>query len=517
MSQLKKATLLSYINLGISNIIGIVLTPFIIKMLGNSEYGLFALIGAFVGYLSILDLGLTNAIVRFVAQYRTQSNKMEQENFLAISLIIYALIGVAIILSGGVMYANVEALFGDALTAAQMGKAKIMLIIFIFNIAITLPGGAFTGICNGYEHFVFPRVLTIIKYIVRTVLVVIILYKGADALGLVILDSILNLAFIGTTVYYAFAKLGIKIKLHSFNANFVKEIFAYSIWIFVFGLVYQFQWRTGQIILGATTNTVIVAIYAVGVTLGLYFLTFGNVINGFMLPKAVKAIYENTSNEKLTSEMIRVSRMTLVVLFYLLGGFLITGQEFVALWVGEAYKDAWLVALLIMIAYILPISQGYAHAILEAKKLMRFKALTSVLFTIIGLIVGGYLSAKYGLKGIIYGIFGALIALQLLMLLYYHFKIGLDMKQYFTKALFPYVYVFIPVCTISYYILSYLSCGWGFFILKGLIYTLLYGVGIRLILHKSEYNLITEVILNTLSRKRKKALESISKVQDYEN
>jgi len=496
LSQLKKAALLSYINIGISNVVGIFMTPFIIKMLGDSEYGLFALIGAFVGYLSILDLGLTNAIVRFVAQYRTQNDKKGEENFLAISLLLYITISTAVVLLGSIMYLNAETLFGDTLTNNQMVKAKTMLLIFIFNIAITLPGGVFTGICNGYERFVFPRLLNICKYILRTVLVIVILYKGADALGLVILDSIINIAFIGSTIFYAFFKLKVKIKLHSFNISFLKEIFGYSIWIFVFGMVYQFQWRTGQVILGTTTSTVIVAIYSVGVTLGLYFLTFGNVINGLILPKAVKSIYNNSSAAVLTKEMIRISRITMIVLFYILGGFLILGKEFILLWVGETYLEAWSVAFLIMIAYVMPISQGYAHAILEAKKLMRFKSLSSLLLTLVGLIAGGFLSEIYGLQGIIYGIFAALIVLQILILYYYQFKLQLDMKQYFTKALFPYLLLFTAVTIVTHYTVATLEISWGFFLIKGLFYTLIFGIGICFLLSKNERNYLLQIVKN---------------------
>lgn len=492
MSQLKKAALLSYINLGISNIVGIVMTPFIIRMLGDAEYGLFALIGAFVGYLSILDLGLTNAIVRFVAQYRAQRDEKGQENFLAVSLIIYTFISVTVVISGLLMYVQVERLFGASLTVSQMDKAKIMFLIFIFNIAIALPGGAFTGICNGYEHFIFPRLLTIFKYVLRTVLVVVILTQGADALGLVILDSILNVLFILGTVYYAFTRLGIKIKLHQFDYKFLKEIFSYSIWIFVFGMVYQFQWRTGQVILGATTSTVTVAIYAVGVTLGLYFLTFGNVLNGLVLPKAVQSIYNNSSAAVLTDEMIRISRITLIVLFYILGGFFILGKEFIILWVGHTYTEAWLVAMLIMIAYVMPISQGYAHAILEAKKLMRFKSLSSLILTLIGIAVGGYLSISYGLQGIIYGIFGALMVLQFIILFYYQFKLKLDMKRYFTAALFPFLVLASIVCLVCFYVFQQLQSSWVLFIGKGVCYTLLFLGGLYVVMSRKERNYLVK-------------------------
>jgi len=496
LSQLKKAAVLTYVHLGISNLVGIVMTPFIIRMLGDSEYGLFTLIGAFVGYLSILDLGLTNAIVRFVAQYRAQKDAKGLENFLALSLIIYAVISLVVIILGVIMYLNIDFLFGESLSPDQLGKAKIMLLMCVFNIALIIPGGAFTGICSGYEHFVFPRLLSICKYLVRAILVVTILYRGADAIGLVILDTVLNVAFVASTVYYVFAKLKVKVKLHSFTPSFLREIFSYSMWIFLFAVVYNFQWRTGQVILGSTTNTEVVAIYGVGVTLGLYFLTLGNVVNGFILPKVVKSIYEKASGAQLTAEMIRISRITMIVIFYILGGFLILGQEFVLLWVGETYSDSWFVGLLIMIAFVMPISQGYAHAILEAKKMMRFKSLSSLIFTIIGISVGGYLSTIYGIKGIIYGIFGGLIALQIVVLFYYHIKLELDMKQYFTKALGPFLVLFSVVSTIAYYAFQSLDSSWSLFVLKGMGYTLLFSIGIYMVLSRAERNYLGSFIKN---------------------
>ena len=61
-------------------------------MLGNSEYGLYSIIGAFVGYLSILDFVLNNEIVCYVAQFRLQEDESGQENFLGTSLLTYIVI-----------------------------------------------------------------------------------------------------------------------------------------------------------------------------------------------------------------------------------------------------------------------------------------------------------------------------------------------------------------------------------------------------------------------------------------
>jgi O-antigen/teichoic acid export membrane protein len=490
LSQLKKGAFYSYLNLILTNIGGILVTPYIIRSLGNSEYGLYTLIGAFVGYLSILDLGLNNAIIRYVAQYKSQNDKKGQENFLATSLIIYAVIGVIIGCSGLVMYFNVENLFGNSLSIKELEKAKIMLLILVGNIAITLPGGAFIGICNGHEHFIFPRVLSIFKYVLRTILIIVILLNGADAIGIVILDTLMNLLFILAAIYYVFKVLKVKIKLHQFELPFIKEIFGYSIWIFVFGLVYQFQWRTGQIILGITTNTSTVAVYGVGVLLGVYFTNFGNVINGLILPKAVKTIYNKASPKILTREMVRISRVSLILLIYIYGAFLLFGQDFIYLWVGESYEASWFVAILIMTAYILPISQGYAHAILEAKKMMRFKALIFLVFSVTGITMGGVLSKSFGVDGMIYGLFTCLIVLQVVLTIFYHKRAGVDMWVYLKEALGPFLILLLFVVICSYWILQLFSVSWGQFVLKGISYSLIFVCGLLFVLTKEERKII---------------------------
>lgn len=494
MNQLKSGTILSYINILVTNATGIFVTPFIINSLGDSEYGVYTLIGAFVGYLSVLDLGLNNATIRFVALYRVEKDKRAEENFLSISFLIYSILVLLIMVGGIIFYLNTNTLFGTTLTTVELEKAKIMLTILIVNIAITIPGGIFAAICTGYEQFVYPRLLTLIKTIVRTIMIFVILNQGADALGIVILDSIMNLFFIVGTAWYVFKVLKVKIKLHEYKFYYVKEIFQYSFWIFLFGLIYQFQWRTGQVVLGTNTNTVTVAIYGVGVMLGIYFTTFGNVINGLLLPKAIRNIHEGMDGEQLTQQMIRVGRISLILLLYVFGAFLLSGREFVFLWVGETYRDSWLIALLIMAVYILPMSQGFGHAVLEAKKLVRFKTLSFLIFCTIGIIAGAWLSYHYGALGMVSGVVAGLFLLQNVMNIYYHKVAGLNVVQFFKQTYLTISLPFIAVLGIVHYLNNFLETNWFYFMLSNAVYSVLFFVAIYVLyMNKEERNRILKV------------------------
>jgi O-antigen/teichoic acid export membrane protein len=490
MNELKKAAILSYIKLGITNIGGILITPYIIKMLGDSEYGLYTLIGAFVGYLSILDLGLNNAIVRYVAQYRVQNDKKGEENFLAVSLLIYMVIGVLLVVLGSIFYFNIEHIFGSTLDSSQLEKAKWMLLVLIFNIGFTLPGGAFTGICTAYEAFLFPRWLDIIKYIIRIVLIVSILKVGADSLGIVILDTVLNLVYISITIGYVYKKLKVTIKFYKFDWLFIREIFGYSIWIFVFGIVYQFQWRTGQVILGTHMTTVTVAIYGIGVMLGIYFTTFGNIINQLILPKAVKSVYENTSPQLLTEQMTKVGRVSLMLLLFVFGGFVVIGKDFIQLWVGPTYANSWYVAVAIMFVYLVPIAQGYAHSILEAKKLLRFKSLSFLIASCLGMVLGGFLSYPYGELGMIAGLVIPLFILQwIIMNVFYKYKLGLNIN-YFIKNTISIFELNAIIVIVFYIVFQNFEVSCVSFLLKSLIYSITFFVALFFIMNDSERQLI---------------------------
>ncbi len=476
MSQLKKGAILSYITIFLTNVIGLLLTPFIIKKLGDAEYGLYMLIGAFVGYISVLDFGLNNAIVRFVAKYRAEKDKRGEENFLAITMGIYGVISLIIALVGLVLYFNLDGIFSNSLTNDELSKAKVMFIILIFNLAITLPGGAFTAICSGYEHFVFPRTINIVRYLVRSLMVVGLLILGGDAIGLVILDTIMNLLVIVFNGYYVFKKLKVTFKLHFFEIPLVKEIFSYSVWIFILALVAQFQWKAGQIALGTLANTTLVAIYAVGIMLGTYYGAFSGAITGVFLPRATKMIVENATGKELTLMMIKIGRISLLVLLMILGGFILFGKQFIILWVGENYIDAWFVALIIMIGYTTPLVQAFANLILDAKSLFKFKAFIYIILLGLGTLGGAFMVKTYGIIGMVAGTSMGWLIGQIIMNIYFSKVIHLDMLLFFKKLFSKTIPAFLIIMIIGYFIGNISGTGWLNFIIKAILYCSVYGL-----------------------------------------
>ncbi|UKM63960.1 oligosaccharide flippase family protein [Flavobacteriaceae bacterium GSB9] len=500
MSQLKKGAILNYVTIFLTNVIGLFITPFILNHLGKAEYGVYTAIGALVGTISILDLGLNNTIVRFVAKYRAEKNRKGEENFLATSMIIYCVISSVIVFLGILFYGHIDTYF-TKMNTEEIEIAKTIFILLIFNLAIGLPGGSFKAICFGYEIFVFPKAINIIRYVLRTLTVVAVLTMGGKAIALVAIDTCFNIIFLLVNIYYVFIKLKVRFKLYEFNFKYLKQIFSYSIWIFVYGIVAQFQWKAGHIVLGNFAYPEVLAIYSIGLTLGSYYGAFSSAITGVLLPRATQMTVNNASSKELTDMMIKIGRVSFIVLTYILGGFILFGSQFVNLWVGESFFDSYIIALMIMAAYTIPLVQGFTGPLIEAQNKVVFKSITYLVFLTLGTLIGYFLAMKYGAVGMISGTIMGWIIAQNIMNIFYHKVLNLNVLRFFKELFNKTLLVFLVILIIGYFISLAPGIGWFNFIFKGISYSIVFAfLMLKFGMIPYEKKLFSEVFLKLKKR-----------------
>ena len=97
-NSLKTGVILSYVNLLLGNIIPLVYTPIMLKMMGQNEYGLYTLSSSFISYLSLLNFGIGSAIIRYLTKYKVQKDKQGEENMFGLFTIIFWIIsGIVIV------------------------------------------------------------------------------------------------------------------------------------------------------------------------------------------------------------------------------------------------------------------------------------------------------------------------------------------------------------------------------------------------------------------------------------
>ena len=64
----------SYISKFADLLIALLLIPFMVANLGDTDYGLWILVGSVVAYGSLLDFGVGSAVTKYISEYRARGD-----------------------------------------------------------------------------------------------------------------------------------------------------------------------------------------------------------------------------------------------------------------------------------------------------------------------------------------------------------------------------------------------------------------------------------------------------------
>lgn len=434
INQLKAGAFLSYASIVLNNIIGLLYMPFMLRMMGQNEYGLYSLVASVVAYLTILDLGFANAIVRYTAKFRAENRTQEQYEMFGMFFILYCAIGILAFLVGLGLYFNVDTLFDTTMNAEELGKIRIMMLLMVFNIAFTFPMSIWGAIITAYEDFIFQKLVNIARIILNPIVMIVLLYMGYKAIAMVVVITIFNITTLCINAWYCRYKLHIKVKFAHFKWIFLKEVSIYSFWIFLNSIMDRIYWSTGQFVLGMFAGTAAVAVYAIAIQLEHIFMSFSTAISGVFLPK-VTAMVTKEHNEKAISDLfIRTGRIQYIIMCFILTGFILFGKQFIILWAGKDYEDAYTITLLFFIPLTIPLIQNLGITILQARNQMKFRSLLYVVIAVGSLGISIPLAKIYGGIGCAIGTAIALTLGQIAaMNIYYYNKIRIDIYRFWKE------------------------------------------------------------------------------------
>ena len=160
-NQLRVGVIMTYINLALGSLIPMFYTPVILRLLGQSEYGLLGLAQSITGYLSLLSFGLGSTIIRYLSIYRADNDKDGEERVMGLFIAIYSCVSVLVLIGGWILSCYVEPIFHKGLTGAELDKIKILIRIMSFNMAISFPISVFGSVIVAHERYIYRQAINI--------------------------------------------------------------------------------------------------------------------------------------------------------------------------------------------------------------------------------------------------------------------------------------------------------------------------------------------------------------------
>lgn len=498
----KLGAILSYISIIVSTLVQLVYTPFLIRSLGQSEYGLYSIVSSIIGYLTVLDLGFGNAIVVYTAKYRAQKKNKEEQKLHGMFMAIYTIIGVIATIIGIILFALVPNLFGDSMNQTEISEMKIMMLILTFNLAISFPFSIYQSIINSYEKFTFQKVMNILSTLLKPVFMIPLLFMGYKSVAMSVVITIVNIIIMLSNYFYCRNKLSTKIKYSGIDKILFKEIFAYSFYIFLNAIVDKINWSVDNFILGAICGTVVTSVYAVASQVNALFINLSTAVSGVLLPKMSKMVANNASDRELSNEFTKVGRIQYLIIFLMASGLTLFGKEFFIAWAGPEYVEAYYIALILTIPLAFPLIQNLGISILQAKNLHKFRSILYVIIALFNVAISIPLAKIYGGIGAASGTAFSLIVGNIIIInIYYYKKVHLDILDFWKniiKMTIPYIVPIAIILVLMHFVVLH---GFISVLVYGVIYTFMYAiVSYYFVMNSYEKNFIHSII-NKIKRR----------------
>lgn len=437
LNERNKGVILSYIQVLLSVIVNLIYVPVLLHFLGKNEYGLYQITGSFFAYVTVFESSISSGVLRSYCKALDLHDPSMANETLSAAKRIYRILSLFIAIIGAILCLAFYLFYRSSFSTSELKEGTVILAILFVNFIITILGSVYLTIITGHERFIFLKTLNIIVQILQPFLVILLVIRFPYALVITLVMTSLNFISVIVRWWYSKRELHITIPLKNENRAIMKEIIGLASTILLASIADQIFWKADQLILGKIYGTAIVAIYSVGAQVYNIYMSFGTQISSVYYPRMSELYHQDDGLKKVSDLFIEIGRVVFLVLLLILSGFIVFGEDFISLWVGADYHQAYYVAILVMIPFSIDLAQNIGLSILQITGQYGFRAKMYFLAAVINIFSTIFLS-------IVMGMVGAALSTGLTMLVtsgiimnwYFDKKVGLDIKGYWKKC-FP--------------------------------------------------------------------------------
>jgi len=393
--------------------IGLLLTPFIINSLGKSGYGIWVLIGSFIGYYGLLNLGLDAAIRRYISVYTAQKKSRDLNEVASTALVMFSCTGL-IVMVLSVTFSDVIADFFNVSPEERQSFTQLVEVMGI-TIGLGFPAGVFSAIVTAREHFIVINVIGIINQIIRSLLTVLFLINGFGlaGLGVATLIAVIFLLVANFLTFKHYAK-DIKLGMTSFSLPTLRMMLVFGVSAFIISIGDILRLQIDNFIIGKYIGLEMVGVYGLAMLLVRYLISGVIAVMGTIAPRF--AFLHGDDNQvalrSLFVKSLSISAAVSSLFSFLL---LLCADAFIYLWVGDGFKSATPVIWILSLSYLFDLIQNPSISLMYAKNKHHIYALLTIGEGLLNLFLSLLLVPEYGIIGVALGTAGSTILVRIII------------------------------------------------------------------------------------------------------
>jgi O-antigen/teichoic acid export membrane protein len=395
-------TATKYVLLVVNVGLGIVLLPFTMRHLGPETYGLWMLAASLTYYFQLLDLGYGTGLVRYVSDADARGQIDSVNRVLSTFFVVFTGLGLVAAVGVALLVVWVIPRF-PSLSADQVWQAQAVLAILGVRIVVGLPMTVFGAATTARQRFALNNGVAIAAALANAAVTFLVLSAGYGLVTLVASTTAVGLlSYIGYAWTAKHAMPELRIRLRFFSRPLVKEVSAFSVYLFLISVAAQVGFNVDNLVIGAALGTSAVAVYAIAFRIADYQRQLCNQFNGLLFPIVVR-LDAAARSDALRVMMIDATRIALCLVTIVTICVLAYAEPLVTRWMGPGFEGAVVPLSVLALAGVILVGHGPLGNVLIGTGRHRLVAFTSLGEAAANLTLSVVLVRRYGIAGVAIG------------------------------------------------------------------------------------------------------------------
>ena len=192
-TERRTGVVLSYIQVILNVLVNIIYVPVLLHYLGQSEYGLYQIVGSFFSYVTVFESCMSAGVLRNYCNALGKQDEQLAREILSTARSIYRLMAAGMTGLGVVVILGFRAFYASSFTGAELQESTIILGMLFCNMVATLLSSVYLTVITGQERFVFLKISGILLQTVQPLLVILCVMRLPYAMSVTAVIAGLNL------------------------------------------------------------------------------------------------------------------------------------------------------------------------------------------------------------------------------------------------------------------------------------------------------------------------------------
>lgn len=428
---------------------GFFIMPFTVHHIGATAFGIWMLVNSVVGYMGLLDLGLSPTLVKKSAEYM---ERMDSEGCLALNeivstvFIVYVILGVLLGLTVASFALLRESIFKVPLQ--DLPTFRLVLIIVGAQAALSFPMSVWNGLTAGLQDFHFINGLNISSNLMRAVVTIVLLRSGHGLIALVLMGfGVAVLSWSITWIWIRRRIPQLRVRAAGFTRKRMRELVHFSGAMLIWSIAGYAVHQADRVMLGIFLPVAAITPYEVGARLSTYSRSVLHSWLSIFMP-AASALSAANDHERMRQLYIRGTKYLMAsygaVAIALLG----FGRPFVSLWMGRDYTEATWIMTFLVVGNFYQSQNVVAHVMLPAMNRLRVFTTIMCIYPVVTVLLGILFVHRWGAVGMAAALAATMVLIESGFVFYIVRVFELTLPK------------FLQLCILPMVLSSVLALGW---------------------------------------------------------